>query len=92
MLQYGQAGANKGGMPCTMCPHVGCQHSYLQQGVTPCPDCEAGTLVLDRLSAPKWRLDCNKCSFLIYLPENLHLAKVNQEELCEVGSGPQVEI
>jgi len=67
-MQYGQLGANKGGMPCTMCPHLGCQQSYLRTSVTPCPECEDGSLVLDPLSAPKWRLDCNKCSFLIYLP------------------------
>ncbi len=72
-------------MPCTMCPHVGCQHSFLRQGVTPCPECEAGTLVLDPLSAPAWRLDCNKCSFLIYLPDKLHSARVDQGKLCEVS-------
>ena len=83
-MQYGQAGASKGGMPCTMCPHLGCQHSFLQQGVTPCPECEGGALVLDPLSAPKWRLDCNKCSFLIYLPDKLHSAKVTQGALCKV--------
>lgn len=85
MLQFGQAGAQKGGMPCTLCPHSGCQHSFLQQGVTPCPECDGGTLVLDPLSGPKWRLDCNKCSFLIYLPDNLHSAKVAEDSLCQVG-------
>lgn len=83
-LQYGQMGGSKGGMPCTMCPHVGCKHSFLRQGVTPCPDCDPGTLILDPLSAPKWRLDCNLCSFLIYLPDNLHSVKVEKENVCEV--------
>ncbi len=48
-LQYGQLGAAKGGMPCTMCPHLGCQHSYLRTSVTPCPECDQGSLVLDPL-------------------------------------------
>lgn len=37
-------------------------------------------------SAPKWRLDCNKCSFLIYLPENLHAARVSKDKLCSVNT------
>lgn len=39
-----------------------------RMGVAPCPACEgeaAGTLVLDPVSAPAWRLDCSRCSFLI---------------------------
>ena len=33
---------------------------YLQ-GIVACPECEAGSLVLDPVSAPRWRLDCNRC-------------------------------
>lgn len=40
-------------------------------------------LVLDPVSAPKWRLDCSRCDFLVYLPPNLHHAKVSKER-CEV--------
>jgi hypothetical protein len=181
-----------------MCPHLGCQHSYLRTSVTPCPECNDGSLVLDPLrwvslsliqfllppevtllsrnqpvtlfsvadtmwleydvavtlqllkgnqgdlvlgahmrfpsqhaakesphlqyslsavpanhedgndleftkqstelsrscSAPKWRLDCNKCIFLIYLPENLHAARVSKDKLAQkfafgAGCGPQ---
>lgn len=32
--------------------------------------------VLDPVSAPRWRLDCNLCSFLIYLPPSLHSVAV----------------
>ena len=39
---------------------------------------QAGTLVLDPVSAPSWRLDCSRCSFLLYLPKNLHGAKVRR--------------
>ncbi len=40
--------------------------------------------MLDPVSAPKWRLDCNHCSFLIYLPKDLHSAKVSSKQTCEV--------
>ena len=56
----------------------------IKQGVSSCPECDTGTLVLDPVSAPKWRLDCNRCSFLIYLPNELHNAKLSKEH-CEVG-------
>lgn len=56
-------------------------------GVAACPACEGseqgGTLVLDPVSAPNWRLDCSRCSFLIYLPKNLHSAKLDSG-CCEV--------
>jgi DNA topoisomerase-3 len=51
--------------------------------VLACPECSVGLLVLDPVSAPKWRLDCSRCSFLIYLPKELHDAKVAKER-CEV--------
>jgi len=41
--------------------------------------------VLDPVSAPKWRLDCNRCSFMLYLPPNLHSVKVSKKEACEVS-------
>ena len=78
-------GAGKGGMTCTTCPHLGCPHSYLKQGVMPCPECQAGTVVLDPVSAPRWRLDCNLCSFLIYLPPSLHSVAVAASK-CPVRS------
>ncbi|KXZ51648.1 hypothetical protein GPECTOR_11g102 [Gonium pectorale] len=48
----------------------------------PQPRCQGGTVVLDPVSAPKWRLDCNRCNFLIYLPANLHSAKVTKD-MCK---------
>lgn len=72
-------------MPCTLCPHSGCPHSFLRMGITACPECDDGTVVLDPVSGPKWRLDCNQCSFLIYLPETLHSAKLSKKHcmVCE---------
>ena len=72
-------------MPCTLCPHPTCRNSMIQQGVCACPECD-GTLVLDPVSAPKWRLDCNKCSNLVYLPHNAHKIAVCQERCDECGS------
>lgn len=85
-VQGGSEGsAGKGGMPCTLCPHPKCKHSMIRQGVSSCPECDNGTLVLDPVSAPKWRVDCNRCSFLIYLPADLHNAKLSKEH-CGVSS------
>ncbi len=69
---------------------MGCQHSFLKKGVTPCPECDAGTVVLDPVSGPKWRLDCNLCSFMIYLPETLHAVKLSKDrcQVCSPISGP----
>ncbi|PRW60157.1 DNA topoisomerase 3-beta isoform X1 [Chlorella sorokiniana] len=78
-----------GGMPCTLCTHPTCRHSPARMGVAPCPACEGeapGTLVLDPVSAPAWRLDCSRCSFLIYLPKNLHSAKLAPDSCEECGS------
>ena len=72
-------------MPCTLCPHPTCKHSMIRQAVSSCPECESGSLVLDPVSAPKWRVDCNRCSFLIYLPEHLHNAKLSKDQ-CEVDA------
>lgn len=81
----GGGGGGKGGMPCTLCPHPTCRNSMIQQGVCACPECD-GTLVLDPVSAPKWRLDCNKCSNLVYLPHNAHKIAVCQERCDDCGS------
>lgn len=77
------AAGSRAGMPCSTCPHPTCPQSLANQGVAPCPNCDGGTLVLDPVSMPKWRLDCNKCSFLMYLPPNLHAAKVLKKDACE---------
>eukprot|EP00884_Botryococcus_braunii_P010708 jgi/Botrbrau1/19639/Bobra.0003s0009.1 len=80
--KWGAMGAVKGGMPCTLCPNLGCRHSPGRLGVCVCPECEEGTLVLNPISGPKWRVDCSRCSLVVYLPPNLHSAKVSRE-ICE---------
>ena len=74
-------------MPCTLCPHTGCPHSFMRMRVTACPECEDGTIVLDPVSGPRWRLDCNTCSFLIYLPETLHAVKLSKKR-CQACPMP----
>ncbi|KAF6259333.1 DNA topoisomerase [Scenedesmus sp. NREL 46B-D3] len=82
-----EQGSTKLGMPCTSCLHPTCKNSPAQQGVLACPECAVGLLVLDPVSAPRWRLDCSRCSFLIYLPKELHAAKVAKEPARRVQGG-----
>lgn len=72
-----------GGMPCTTCKHPTCRHSPAKNGLAVCPACEKGTIVLDPISAPTWRVDCPLCDFLLYLPKGLHKAKVLPDRKCE---------
>ncbi|CAN6447733.1 unnamed protein product [Victoria cruziana] len=72
-------------MPCSLCPHPTCRHSKISQGVCACPECE-GTLVLDPVSAPKWRLCCNTCSCLVSLPEGAHRISTTKEQCLECES------
>uniref|UniRef100_A0A803LZK4 DNA topoisomerase n=1 Tax=Chenopodium quinoa TaxID=63459 RepID=A0A803LZK4_CHEQI len=72
------------GMPCFLCPHPTCPHSLIAQGVCACPEC-SGTLVLDPVSAPKWRLYCNMCNCLVFLPQGAHRISTTKERChdCE---------
>ncbi|XP_040935279.1 uncharacterized protein [Gossypium hirsutum] len=73
------------GMPCFLCPHPTCRHSVVAQGVCACPEC-SGTLVLDPVSAPKWRLYCNKCNCLVLLPEGAHRIATTRDRCAECDS------
>uniref|UniRef100_A0A803R7G1 DNA topoisomerase n=3 Tax=Cannabis sativa TaxID=3483 RepID=A0A803R7G1_CANSA len=72
-------------MPCFLCPHPTCQHSMITQGVCACPEC-SGTLVLDPVSAPKWRLHCNSCNCLIFLPQGAHRISTTQDKCLDCNS------
>lgn len=50
--------------------------------------CDFGTLVLDRNSAPKWRVDCNcnACLYRIELPERAHRVHVSKATCGACGS------
>ncbi|XP_038711610.1 DNA topoisomerase 3-beta isoform X2 [Tripterygium wilfordii] len=73
------------GMPCFICPHPTCRHSLISQGVCACPEC-SGTLVLDPVSAPKWRLECNMCNCLVILPQGAHRISTTRERCSECDS------
>ncbi|CAN0870597.1 DNA topoisomerase 3-beta [Linum grandiflorum] len=73
------------GMPCFLCPHPTCRHSVIAQGVCACPEC-SGTLVLDPVSAPKWRLYCNMCNCLVLLPQGAHKISTTDERCSECDS------
>ncbi|TYI61140.1 hypothetical protein E1A91_D10G152000v1 [Gossypium mustelinum] len=73
------------GMPCFLCLHPTCRHSVVAQGVFACPEC-SGTLVLDPVSAPKWRLYCNKCNCLVLLPEGAHRIATTRDRCAECDS------
>jgi DNA topoisomerase-3 len=61
---------------CNRCPHPSCEHAMTKSALYPCPECDFGTLVLDRSSAPKWRVDCNACLYRIELPPAAHRVHV----------------
>lgn len=73
------------GMPCFLCPHPTCKHSLISQGVCACPECN-GTLVLDPVSAPKWRLYCNICNCLVFLPHGAHRISTTKDRCTECDS------
>ncbi|KAL6526662.1 hypothetical protein OROGR_015752 [Orobanche gracilis] len=73
------------GMPCFLCPHPTCQHSMISQGVCACPECD-GTLVLDPISAPRWRLCCNTCNCLVSLPEGAHRISTTRDHCTDCDS------
>ncbi|KAK1293901.1 hypothetical protein QJS10_CPA16g00506 [Acorus calamus] len=74
-----------GGMPCFLCPHPTCRHSLIAQGVCACPECN-GTLVLDPVSAPKWRLYCNMCNCMVLLPHGAHRISTTRDRCPECES------
>ncbi|GMN59693.1 hypothetical protein TIFTF001_028789 [Ficus carica] len=73
------------GMPCFLCPHPTCPHSMITLGVCACPEC-SGTLVLDPVSAPKWRLNCNTCNCLVFLPEGAHRISTTRDRCPDCNS------
>ena len=70
------------GSPCAGCTHPTCVHGVNSMGVSNCPECEAGVLVLDPASIPKWKLVCNKCDVIVRLFEDAAKVSVNSEESC----------
>lgn len=61
-------------LPCDHCPIdlISCFVALPSQG----------QLVLDPISHPHWRLDCNRCDFLLTLPPDLHRVNILRDETC----------
>uniref|UniRef100_A0A6Q2XS23 DNA topoisomerase n=1 Tax=Esox lucius TaxID=8010 RepID=A0A6Q2XS23_ESOLU len=77
----------KKGMGCNECTHPSCQHSLNSLGIAQCVECEAGVLVLDPNSGPKWKMACNKCNVMVHFFEQAHRVQVALEscETCEAS-------
>eukprot|EP01090_Pellita_catalonica_P021400 TRINITY_DN7999_c0_g1_i1.p1 TRINITY_DN7999_c0_g1~~TRINITY_DN7999_c0_g1_i1.p1 ORF type:complete len:842 (-),score=130.49 TRINITY_DN7999_c0_g1_i1:22-2547(-) len=73
------------GSGCNRCPHPKCKQSMVANSVLDCPQCESGKIVLDVNSFPKWKMDCNHCNYVIYLPEKAHKIATTDDkcESCE---------
>ncbi|KAK1389842.1 DNA topoisomerase [Heracleum sosnowskyi] len=72
-------------MLCFMCPHPTCRHSLIAEGVCACPECSVTLVLLDPVGAPKWRLYCNMCNCLVFLPEGAYRITTTREHCvkCE---------
>jgi hypothetical protein len=67
------------GMACNQCPHPTCLNSMNRNYVTRCDECDTGLMVLNQFSAPKWRMECNKCNYVIrVLDDTCHSMSANQ--------------
>ncbi|XP_011298257.1 DNA topoisomerase 3-beta-1 [Fopius arisanus] len=75
----------KGNTGCNSCTHPTCAHGLNSNGVSSCPECEAGILVLDPSAAPKWKLGCNRCDVIIHFFENSHKVTVDTD-VCDCGA------
>ena len=50
----------RAGFSCLECSHPTCKQALSQNAVACCVECEDGLMMIDRMSAPKWKLVCNK--------------------------------
>ncbi|KAK0089512.1 hypothetical protein PV325_006845 [Microctonus aethiopoides] len=75
----------KKGAGCNSCSHPTCPHGLNSNGLSSCPECGNGILVLDSSAAPKWKLGCNRCDVIIHFFENAHKVSV-ETEICDCGA------
>lgn len=71
---------------CNQCFHPTCPEGFHMNGIASCFQCDDGTLVLDRLSRPKWKVKCNKCNVMFHLFEGAHKITIDKNEECECGA------
>ncbi|KAF7997780.1 hypothetical protein HCN44_009178 [Aphidius gifuensis] len=75
----------KGSTGCNSCTHPTCPHGLNSNGLSSCPECETGILVLDPSSSPKWKLGCNRCDVIIHFFDNAHKVTVDTDS-CNCGA------
>ena len=76
----------KKGMGCPECLHPTCKFSPASLSVGPCLTCEDGMLVMDPMSAPKWKMACNKCNMVIHVFEDAFKVALADEGCQECGA------
>ncbi|CAF3135019.1 unnamed protein product [Rotaria socialis] len=67
---------------CNECTHPTCRYSLEVNGVCACYICKQGIFLLDVSAIPKYRLACNKCPFVLTLPETIQKITI-KSEFCE---------
>ena len=71
------------GMACTNCTIPTCEHSLVKTVVMGCNEdkCE-GSVILDPVSFPKWKMNCNMCNYCVFLPEGAKKISLHSDEKC----------
>lgn len=75
------------GMACSQCTIPHCSFSLANLAVCPC-DAEgcSGTMILDLISAPKWKMACSTCSAAVMLPGAAKKISLTQDPCEECGA------
>lgn len=75
------------GMSCSFCTIPTCENSMVRTAVMGCNEekCD-GTVLLDPVSAPKWKMACNKCNYCIFLPEGAKKISLSSDKCIECGT------
>ena len=59
-------------MTCAQCPVSSCQFSMENTMITSCETCHTGMLVLDATSAPRYKVCCNDCKFVMCINDSVN--------------------
>ncbi|CAF3581946.1 unnamed protein product [Adineta steineri] len=68
---------------CNECTHPTCRYSLGHNGICACYICKQGVFVLDTTATPKYRLACNKCPFVLALPDAIQKITMKENEFCK---------
>ncbi|GAB5361342.1 hypothetical protein AAMO2058_000705300 [Amorphochlora amoebiformis] len=78
-------------MPCNLCPHASCPHSFVSLALCVCPYCQRGSLVLDPTSRPIWKVSCNACDRLIKFADGANKVTLSKAK-CETCKARKVRV